>query len=77
MGVCIPHVVPFDGESSDSAVSATPIGSLGHVLGHGLPHLILQVRQLVPFCLQLKPLVIWHLKEEQNERFENIPFQSY
>lgn len=48
------------------------IGSLGHVLGHSFPHFILQVGQLLPVWLQLQPLVIWHLKEDKKDGFENI-----
>ena len=46
------------------------MGSLGHVLGHGLPHFVLQVCQLLPVCLQLQPLIIWHLKEDTKEGCE-------
>lgn len=44
--------------------SSIRIGSPGHVLGHSLPYFILQVCQSLPVCLQLQPLVVWHLKED-------------
>lgn len=50
--------------------SARLIGSLGHVLGHGLPHFILQVRQLLPIGLQLQPVIIWHLHCDEASQLE-------
>lgn len=44
--------------------------SLGHVLSHGLPHFILQVRQFLPLGLQVQPLIVWHLKRRINKCFK-------